>query len=140
MDTEDISTPHLDVIMQREGICPLHVLHKTLLNLMQHRIILECVLTDDLYIRVMQRFNGIRDRVGRCDMTKSGFHVCYENSFLFVRCHMDIDLFLELRQFLLCQEEYPVRSVLEQRCAQPIDNTRSVGFLALEHLLQRTFH
>ena len=51
-----------------------------------------------------------------------------------------INLLLILAHILHGEEKEPVGCMLEQRCGEPVDETRSVGFLAFEQFLQRPFY
>ena len=70
MNTKDIGAPHLNIIMPREGVRPLDIPHKTLLNFVQNRILLEGIFTNNLQIRVMKRLYRIGDRVRGGNMPK----------------------------------------------------------------------
>ena len=48
-------------------------------------------------------------------------------------------LLLVFADMLHGEEEEPIRRVLQQRCTEPVDEARCVGFLIAEHVAQRTF-
>ena len=75
MDAADMRRSHLDIRVPREHVRPLHFLHVTLLHLLQQRVAMEGVLTDQFDIRIMQCLDGIGDRIRRGDVTKTGLDI-----------------------------------------------------------------